>query len=133
MTRQVRGRFLVVDDDIVALEVTRERLEDARFSVVTRSSALGTSAFIQKERPDYVLLDVNMPSLSGDALAKLLSAGDFLPPIILHSATARAALASLARRCGAVGVIEKTDDDQYFRTQLENCVRSAPSNGSRSR
>jgi DNA-binding NtrC family response regulator len=124
MTRSMRGRVLVVDDDIVALEVTRERLEAAGFGVVTRTSALGTSAFIRKEKPDFVLLDVNMPSLSGDALAKLIADGDFRPRVILHSSQGRDALAVLARKCGAIGAIEKTDDDEDFRAQLDGCIRS---------
>jgi DNA-binding NtrC family response regulator len=126
MTRASRGDILVVDDDIVALEVTRERLEAAGFTVVTRTSALGTSAFIRREKPDFVLLDVHMPSLSGDALAKLISDGDFRPRIILHSSQGRDVLAALARKCGAIGVIEKTDDDDHFRSQLDACIRPRP-------
>jgi DNA-binding NtrC family response regulator len=123
MTRPPRAKILVVDDDIVVLEVTRERLERAGFAVVTRTNALGTSAYIRKEKPDYVLLDVQMPSLSGDALAKLLAEGDFRPRVILHSSQGREALALLARKCGAIGVIEKTDDDDDFRAQLDGCIR----------
>ena len=72
---------------------------------------------------DFVLLDVHMPGLPGDALAKLLSEGDYLPGIILHSATPKDVLAPLALSCGAIGVIEKTGDDEYFKSQLERCVR----------
>ena len=121
--RRSRGLFLVVDDDVVALEVSRERLEDAGFSVITRNQALGTSAYLRTEKPDYILLDVHMPGLSGDALARLLSNGDFEPKIILHSATNKAELASLAAACGAIGVVEKTDDDQEFHAQLLRCLK----------
>ena len=117
MTLKART-FLVVDDDRVSLEVTRERLERAGFEVVTRESALGTSAFIMKEKPDYVLLDVNMPGLTGDALAKLLK-GRPHSRVILHSCADRHRLAQLARECGAAGVIEKTNDERQFRAQLE--------------
>jgi DNA-binding NtrC family response regulator len=111
--------FLVVDDDQVALEVTRERLERAGFEVVTRQSALGTSAYIMKEKPDYVLLDVNMPGLTGDALAKLLKGRGPHSRVILHSCADRKKLATLAKQCGAVGIIEKTNDERRFRAQLE--------------
>ena len=125
MTKQRggRGSFLVVDDDLVALEVSRERLEAVGFSVVTRNKALGTSAYIRTEKPDYILLDVHMPGLPGDALAKLLSDRDFESKIILHSATKKDELVALASACGAIGVIEKTDDDQDFRTQLQRCLQ----------
>lgn len=126
MTRSSRGHILVVDDDIVVLEVTRERLERAGFFVSTRSSALGTSAFIRKEKPRYILLDVNMPGLSGDALARLLADGDPGSRVILHSSQNRAALAALATTCGAIGVIEKTEDDDDFLAQLDSCLRWRP-------
>ena len=126
MNRPSRGHILVVDDDIVVLEVTRERLEGAGFSVVTRSSALGTSAFIRKEKPDYILLDVNMPSLSGDALARLLSEGHPRSRVILHSSQERTSLSALAEKCGAIGVIAKTDDDDEFLAQLTSCIRWRP-------
>ena len=71
--RQRRGKVLVVDDDRVALEVARERLESADFEVITRDAPLGTSAAVQKERPDIILLDVQMPVLSGNSLAKLIT------------------------------------------------------------
>ena len=114
--------FLVVDDDLATLEVTLERLERAGFVVVTRESALGTSAFIMKEKPDYVLLDVNMPGLTGDALAKLLKGRDPRSRVILHSCSDRKRLATLARECGAAGIIEKTSDEREFLTQLEVLV-----------
>jgi DNA-binding response OmpR family regulator len=123
MMGSTRGKVLVVDDDIVALEVAKERLERAGFTVITRSTALGTSACIKKEKPKCVLLDVQMPGLSGDALAKLLQGASVPSSVILHSASDRAALTSLASSCGAVGVIEKTDDDRYFLAQFENCLR----------
>ena len=121
MTERKRT-FLVVDDDLVALEVARERLERAGFEVVTRESALGTSVFIMKEKPDFVLLDVNMPGLTGDALAKLLTGRGPQSRVILHSCSDPRRLATLARQCGAAGVIEKTADERRFRAQLEAFV-----------
>lgn len=119
MTARRRRTFLVVDDDLVVLEVTRERLERVGFEVVTRESALGTSAFIMKEKPDYVLLDVNMPGLTGDALAKLLKGRGPHSRVILHSCSDRKQLTKLAKECGAAGIIEKTGDERHFRAQLE--------------
>lgn len=122
VARPPRGKVLVVDDDRVALEVARERLEGAGYEVITRDSALGTSAVIQTERPDIVLLDVQMPGLSGTALAKFIGEKDLHVPIILHSASDRAALREMAHECGAVGLIMKTDDEQSFLLQFDRCM-----------
>lgn len=121
--RKNRGKVMVVDDDRVALEVARERLEGAGFEVITRDVAIGTSASIIAERPDVVLLDVHMPGISGDVIARLLTTREHKAMIILHSASDGRDLRKMAGRCGAVGVIEKTGNDRQFLAQFENCAR----------
>ena len=114
---------MVVDDDEVVLEVTREHLESAGFQVTTRSSAIGTSAAVGREEPDIVLLDVNIPGLSGDTLARLIAqAQPHRPAVILYSSASRERLAGLAKTCGAVGIIEKTSSRAFFLGQLDACL-----------
>src|SRR5262245_33938822 len=111
--------ILVVDDDEVTLEVTRERLERVGFTVSTRDTAIGTSALIVKTRPDYVLLDLNMPGIGGESIAKLLKQKQLPSVVILHSSMERNQLLTMAQACGAHGAIEKTHDERYFTSQLE--------------
>ncbi len=121
--RKNRGKVMVVDDDRVALEVARERLESAGFEVITRDVAIGTSASIVAERPDVVLLDVHMPGIRGDVIARLLATREHTATIILHSASDGKDLRKMAGECGAVGVIEKTGSDRQFLAQFESCAR----------
>jgi CheY-like chemotaxis protein len=118
---------MIVDDDPVVLEVTREVLDEAGYEVTVRASSLGTSAAVLQERPDVVLIDVQMPGLSGDTLARLVRAQlpDTPMAIILHSSTDEAELQQLARGCGATGVIQKGSSPARFLAQLERCLRSA--------
>jgi CheY-like chemotaxis protein len=118
-TEQRRGKVMVVDDDRIVLEIARERLESAGFEVITRDVALGTSAAIQKEQPDIILLDVQMPGLTGTALAKLIMGRDTEALIVLHSGSEGEALRKMAEECGAVGVIKKTHDDAAFLSQFD--------------
>jgi CheY-like chemotaxis protein len=122
-----KERVMVVDDDEVVLEVARERLESAGYEVITRSKAFGTSAAILREHPEFVLLDVNMPGLQGDTIARLLSAYGPAerPVVILHSSAGRNELMSLAQACGAVGVIEKTSSVMVFMQQFRACVAAS--------
>jgi DNA-binding NtrC family response regulator len=125
-TEKTRGRVMIVDDDEIVLEVTRERLESAGWEVVLQHGSLGTAAAVLRMRPDYVLLDVSMPALSGDAIARYLT--DRRPAstmIILYSARDMADLAPLAARCGAVGAVQKTNDRQAFLNQFERCVKTS--------
>ncbi len=79
---------------------------------------------ILRERPEVVLLDVNMPGLTGDRLAELVSPrmGKDAPLMILHSGGARSELEQLAKRCGAKGILEKTGDGFEFIRRFERLL-----------
>ena len=64
--------ILVVDDDEAHLMIAREILEAEGYSVETHHGAFGATETALALRPDLVLLDVNMPGLSGDRLAGVL-------------------------------------------------------------
>ena len=61
-------RVLVVDDDSMYLELVERSLKSFNIEVTTTDSAIGVTNLIRRTEPDVVLLDVNIPALSGDAL-----------------------------------------------------------------
>jgi DNA-binding response OmpR family regulator len=128
-----RGKVLVVDDDPIALELVHDRLTANGYTVVTRSEALGTSAAIVQEAPDVVLLDVSMPGLSGERLAKLIAQNPKgqTVEIIFHSATDPKQLEGLVRQCKALGAIQKTADDAQFVARFESLLARRSSRGGR--
>lgn len=122
-----RGTVLVVDDDPVVLEVTRERLEEAGYVVHTREEALGTSQWTAEFQPDIVLLDVNMPALTGPDLAQLLKKRRVTKDIaiILYSSLESAELQAKLRATGAVGAIQKTSNARRFLEDFERLAARA--------
>jgi CheY-like chemotaxis protein len=118
-----RGKILV-DDDPIVLEITRDRLQRAGYFVITRDQALGTSTAISQEEPDVVLLDVSMPGLSGEALARIIGQNPRheRTAIIFHSGGEPADLQTLVARTGAVGSIQKTSDASLFRLQFDRLL-----------
>jgi len=117
--------FLVVDDDLVALEVARERLEAIGFDVSTRDQALGTSSYIVQHRPDFVLLDVMMPALTGGELAQVLKRRATHTGVILHSSKPPTELRALAEATGALGSISKAFGDREFTKEILRLTRRA--------
>lgn len=111
---------MVVDDCEIVLEVTKHLLEEAGFHVMTRSSALGTTAAILKEQPSCVLMDVSMPALSGTEIVRLIKEKSDIR-VLLYSAKDEDELRSLAAGCGADGYVKKGTHD----AQLAERVRSA--------
>jgi CheY-like chemotaxis protein len=109
---------LVIDDNSIVLELTREWLETAGYRVTTREVAVGTAAAIHELRPDVALIDVLMPGIRGDDLARMLKRHPLTRnvAIILYSSLAAEELRPLIMLTGALGVIEKTSDQALFMT-----------------
>ena len=110
-------RVMIVDDDETVLDITAALLEQHGYLVSKRASAIGTSLAMRREKPDVVLLDVNMPGLTGDRLAELMISRDGRASalVILHSSSSLAELERLAASCGAAEVIEKTSPGEFLR------------------
>jgi CheY-like chemotaxis protein len=119
-----RVKILVVDDDPVILEVVRERLEAAGYVVHVRLDAIGTSQWVAREQPDFILLDVMMPALGGGELGLLLkrSTSTNQTVVILHSSLSADSLLPIIQRTGAIGAIAKTHDGAKFMEDFEAIV-----------
>ncbi len=80
-------KILVIDDDEKLLTATKELLEGEGYKVFTRKEGFGSSAAINYVKPDLVLLDINMPGISGDRLAGILGSFEFAKgiPIVFYS------------------------------------------------
>ncbi len=125
--KAARGKVLVVDDDTIALTITRERLERAGYEVITRNEALGTSMVVALEKPDVVLLDYKMPGMTGDVLARLLgnNPSTVATAIIFHSGEDLSFLQERARNLRVIGAIAKTSNERIFLAQFERLFARA--------
>jgi PleD family two-component response regulator len=106
-----KKKIFVVDDDEKHLLTTREILELAGYEVVVHNSPFRSSEVIKAVSPDLILLDVNMPALSGDRLCSLLkghSAAKNLP-ILLYSSNDEDSLRRSVAEFGADGYVCKGD------------------------
>ena len=103
------AKVLVVDDDRVVLEVVKDLLEEAGHEVVPLSSPQLVATVIEKERPHLMLVDVNMPEVSGDAIVAFVKRfrRRYVQKIVLFSATDEDRLRSLAAELGTDGFIKK--------------------------
>lgn len=116
-----KGKILVVDDDSAILAVTKRNLEAAGYDVVTSDSPLRLPQLVQREKPHLVLLDLEMPSLTGEHVLDFATLFDFLrtTTIVLHSSKSEEELQSLVSRSLAKGYIRKTSNALAFVAQVE--------------
>jgi DNA-binding response OmpR family regulator len=80
-------RILVVDDDPVVREVLRLSLEEQGLVVLDAPDAEQALQRIHRDRPDLVLLDLNLPDRDGLAVLQELRLESSVPVIVV---TARA-------------------------------------------
>lgn len=122
-----KGKILVIDDDDKALAIAKRQLEAAGYEVITSDTALRMPQIVQREHPALVLLDVEMPALSGEHVLDFTTLFDFLreTPIVLHSAKSEAELQSLVERSPAIGYIRKTNNAFTFVAQVEKFIAEA--------
>lgn len=119
-----KSKILMVDDSEVILEAGRMALEDAGFDVITADNPLMVASLIRKALPDLVLIDVNMPAVTGDVVAQIARQYRLDKiPIVLYSDISEAELEERARRCGAAGWIRKTGDEESMISQVKRFLR----------
>lgn len=114
-------KILVIDDDEKLLGAVRRLLTAAGMEVVTSASSLHLPKLVQREKPDLILLDIEMPTLSGEHVLDFTKLFDFLAavPIVLHSAKSEEELQSLVQRSNAVGYIKKTGNPLSLVSQVK--------------
>lgn len=121
-----KKKILVIDDSEIVLGLVRATLEGAGFQVITQSRTAGTIALVLQEKPDLVLLDVNMPTITGDKLAKLFgkAQGNSDTIVLLHSSLPEAVLKARTMGAGAHGYIQKTDDAYQLIREVNRWLRT---------
>lgn len=126
-------KILVVDDSEVVLGVTKAILEDAGYEVLTNRRATGSVALILQTKPDLVLLDVNMPSLRGDMIARMSVAtnNSIGTIVVLHSSLPEDELKRLAQESNAHGYIKKTENVHMFIRRVRHFLDQAPVSSAR--
>lgn len=116
--------IVVIDDSELSRKFVSQTLESAGYHVVSLESAVGSTSVIFREEPDLVLLDVNMPTLSGERLAEILRSNSRLQNcrILLYSGASQEELSKVVRACGADGYVSKSSATEDLVSQIREAL-----------
>jgi CheY-like chemotaxis protein len=119
-----QAEILLIDDDPMILETAKRLLEREGFRVIVYSEGFNATNFAARHEPDLVLMDVNMPFLSGDNLAGLFRRHPSLKhvPIVLFSSNEESQLRTMAAEVGAVGFISKSEMAHGFASRVRRFI-----------
>ncbi len=105
-----RRTLVIVDDSETTRELVESILTRRGWRVIALDSPFTLSGVLNAERPDVVLMDVEMPALHGDKVVEIMNRAHHHMhrcPLVLYSGLPETQLAALAHRAGAAGYIRK--------------------------
>ena len=128
--------ILVTDDEKDFREIVATKLKSAGFNVVEATNGEDAIKKAKEIRPDLLLLDVNMPGITGiETLTRIQSDPDlkelrivFLTNYGDPQKEAAWLDEKFAREIGAMDYIRKTDDLNKVVSQIHNLLMPPPAN-----
>jgi DNA-binding response OmpR family regulator len=81
-----RKTLLVIDDDADLRGAVAEQLQAEDFNAVEAATATDGIRLAKEQRPDLILLDVDLPDMDGREACRLMRAGGVTAPVIMLTA-----------------------------------------------
>jgi two-component system alkaline phosphatase synthesis response regulator PhoP len=85
-------KIMVVEDNLDESEITKMILESRGYTVITANNGGEAKEMIEREKPDFIILDVMMPKMDGLSFCSWLRAIDDyknIPVVLLTSVSKR--------------------------------------------
>ncbi len=100
-------KILIIDDEEMLCESLKDILQEDGYEVVTATTALSALAEIEKDIPDVIISDINLPDINGLELLKRIKNECPEIEIIIMTAFGEAESYMQAREKGAFEYITK--------------------------
>src|SRR5687768_2673382 len=122
---ELTGRILVVDDHEDNVELLRARLEAWGYRVDSARDGQEALDSVQADPPDLILLDVMMPSIDGNEVARRIKQNPGLPfiPIIMQTALDSTESKVEGLEAGADDYITKPIEFAELKARLRSMLR----------
>ncbi|QDR81742.1 ATP-binding protein [Sporomusa termitida] len=128
----IEKRILLVEDNLINLQMTKEILETFGFTVDTAPSGRMALAWLGQATYDAILLDIRMPEMDGYETARRIIAatGEKCPPLVALSADAVQGVEEQARQAGFSGYLTKPLEVARLIEVLQTHLALPPASGS---
>ncbi|HWE60855.1 MAG TPA: response regulator [Chloroflexota bacterium] len=120
--------ILVVEDNPVNMRLVRLLLRTHGFGVQEATAGQEALNWLRQERPDLILLDMQLPGLDGFTLAAMLKSDAHTRTIPLVAITAFAMKGDAERvlAAGCDAYLAKPIDDAALLEVIERCLQKNP-------
>lgn len=112
---------LIVEDNPMNMELCGELLKAQGYEVLQAATALEALGILSEAKPDLILMDIQLPGLSGLDLTRQLKADPKTKDIPIVALTAHAMKGDVAKifEAGCSGYIPKPIDTRGFSKTVE--------------
>ena len=117
--------ILIIDDDVAVTNYLMVFLmQSETFEPTVINESLEVPPLLEQETFDIILLDMDMPNLSGIDLLKMIRENGIETPVIVLSGVNDVDLAVKALKLGAFDYLTKPVDDEYLLEVVEKALRN---------
>lgn len=101
--------ILIVDDDSLCRELAKEILDTAGYTVLSAEDGVGLLERVKIERPDLIVMDLQLPRIDGFTLMRELKAHDETRqiPVVVTTAYSQSEPQAKALEAGCAAYLTK--------------------------
>jgi DNA-binding response OmpR family regulator len=114
--------ILAVDDTVMFLNLLKLAFQCTNYKLTCLNSGKAALRYLQNNKPDLLILDIEMPEMNGYELAKKIRERGYTAPIIFLTASAKEADVRKAVDAGAVDYIVKPIDRKQVLSKIKKYV-----------
>ena len=120
----MKKKILVIEDNQQNLYLIRYLLEDCGYEVFEAMDGKEGIEMVASINPDLILLDIQLPTMDGYAVARTLRQNNKLAktPIVAVTSYAMSGDREKALEAGCSGYVEKPIDPDTFPAQVEKAL-----------
>ena len=121
-----KRRILLVDDEPSIIKMVSKRLELKGFEVLVATDGPQALEIAQRERPDFIILDLMLPTLDGFQVCQRLKSDQQsreVPVVIMFSGKGQPEDIERCRQIGAYGYVSKTQGTAALLEQIETVLQ----------
>jgi len=112
--REVKGKVLIVDDAPDTLEIIQRLLHYEGYDVTIASSGEEGVKKVEQEKPEVVLMDINLPGISGTEALRRIRTLNPIQCVIMLTAFATVDNAIQALKEGASDFVKKPFENEHL-------------------
>jgi two-component system cell cycle response regulator DivK len=120
--------ILIVEDNELNMKLFNDLLEAHGYNTLQTRDGRDVMSMTRKHRPDLILMDIQLPEISGLEIAKMLKADDDLHmiPVVAVTAFAMKGDEQKIRNGGCDGYIAKPISVNNFLQTIANFLEARP-------